>query len=262
MLALRAGCGPVVCGVGSAPRACAPVTAPRAGTRPWHSSRVGTGRVQWSGRVRGRGGIRAVCADCLELRCVIRAACEDCSGLQCEYEAVTAMRVPRGACASSRFSTHTGRLIGSPLPRSSPTHPTIRARTDRIPPGVRALSYAMLALRAGCGPVVCGVGSAPRACAPVTAPRAGTRPWHSSRVGTGRVQWSGRVRGRGGIRAVCADCLELRCVIRAACEDCSGLQCEYEAVTAMRVPRGACASSRFSTHTGRLIGSLSLLTGG
>jgi len=119
----------------------------------------------------------------------------------------------------------------------------------------------MLALRAGCGPVVCGVGSAPRACAPVTAPRAGTRPWHSSRVGTGRVQWSGRVRGRGGIRAACADCLELRCVIRAAREDCSELLCEYEAVTAMRVPRGACASSRFSPHAGRLTGSLSLLTG-
>ena len=62
---------------------------------------------------------------------------------------------------------------------------------------------AVLALRAGCGPVVCGVGSAPHACAPVTASRAGTRPWHGSRVGTGRVQWSGRYEAWAGF-AQCA----------------------------------------------------------
>ena len=104
------------------PRRYGPRAMVRAGTRPWHGSRVGTGRVQWSGRVRGRGGIRAACADCLELRCVIRAACEDCSELQCEYEAVAAMRVPRGACASSRFSPHAGRLTRA-LARSPADQP-------------------------------------------------------------------------------------------------------------------------------------------
>ena len=77
------------------------------------------------------------------------------------------------------------------------------------------MSYAVLALRAECGPVVC------------------TRPCHGFQGGYEAVAWFPRrygpramvraVRGRGGIRAVCADCLELRCVIRAACEDCSEL---------------------------------------
>lgn len=114
----------------------------------------------------------------------------------------------------------------------------VHAPLSRLPGRVRGRGIVPASVRAACN----GQGGYeavawfPRRYGPHAMVRAGTRPWRD--------------------RAACADCLELRCVIRAACEDCSGLQCEYEAVTAMRVPRGACASSRFSPHAGRLTRAL------